>query len=55
MTVYNHGGGLGTDVIYLPGLNASISIAAVDADKRPVAVEISHLLALKLQSLKYSE
>lgn len=38
---YNHGGGLGTDVVYIPELNASIAISALEADKHPVAVEIS--------------
>lgn len=38
---YNHGGGLGTDVIYIPALNASISIVALEASHRPVALEIS--------------
>lgn len=38
---YNHGGGLGTDVVYVPSLNASIAIVAIDASQRPVAVELS--------------
>lgn len=38
---YNHGGGLGTDVVYIPELNASIAIGSVEASKRPVAVDLS--------------
>lgn len=52
MIAYNHGGGLGTDVIYLPELNSTISIASVEAEKRPIAVEVSKLLALKLRALQ---
>lgn len=52
MTAYNHGGGLGTDAIYIPELNASISSASVEAGKRSVAVELSSLLASKLKALK---
>lgn len=52
MIAYNHGGGLGTDVIYLPELNSTISIASVEAEKRPIAVEVSKILALKLRSIQ---
>jgi D-alanyl-D-alanine carboxypeptidase len=45
---YNHGGGLGTDVTYFPGLNATIAIASVDADKRDKALLIRDLLFAKL-------
>ncbi|MCS3531366.1 serine hydrolase [Chryseobacterium sp. JUb7] len=38
---YNHGGGLGTDLIYIPALNASIAVASSEATHRPKAVEIS--------------
>ncbi|PZF72630.1 serine hydrolase domain-containing protein [Taibaiella soli] len=38
---YNHGGGLGTDVIYIPALNATIAVAALETSHRPVALEIS--------------
>ncbi|ASK29232.1 hypothetical protein CEY12_03540 [Chryseobacterium sp. T16E-39] len=51
MTEFNHGGGLGTDVSYIPELNATISIASVDAAKRNIAVDISKILALKLKSI----
>ncbi len=46
---YNHGGGLGTDVVYIPELNASIAISSLEADKRPVAVEISKELVRLLK------
>jgi len=52
MTAYNHGGGLGTDAIYIPELNASVSSASVEAGKRSVAVELSSLLASKLKAFK---
>ncbi len=52
MTAYNHGGGLGTDAIYIPEINASISSASVEAGKRNIAVELSSLLAAKLKALK---
>ncbi|ROI00270.1 serine hydrolase domain-containing protein [Chryseobacterium daecheongense] len=38
---YNHGGGLGTDLIYIPQLNASIAVVSLEAGHRPIAVEIS--------------
>lgn len=38
---YNHGGGLGTDAIYIPQLNASVAVVALEAGHRPVAVEMS--------------
>lgn len=38
---YNHGGGLGTDVIYIPQLNATIAVAALEAGHRPAALAIS--------------
>lgn len=38
---YNHGGGLGTDVIYIPELNATVSVASLEASYRPTALEIS--------------
>jgi D-alanyl-D-alanine carboxypeptidase len=38
---YNHGGGLGSDVIYIPQLNASIAMVALEAEHRPLALEIS--------------
>ncbi|MDR3025389.1 serine hydrolase domain-containing protein [Chryseobacterium sp.] len=52
MTAYNHGGGLGTDAIYIPEINASIASASVEAGKRSVAVELNSLLASKLKKLK---
>ncbi|MGH1516920.1 serine hydrolase domain-containing protein [Chryseobacterium sp. JK1] len=55
MMAYNHGGGLGTDAIYIPEINASISSASVEAGKRNIAVEVSSLLAAKLKSLKGSK
>ncbi|MFS4469904.1 serine hydrolase domain-containing protein [Chryseobacterium sp. T20] len=42
---YNHGGGLGTDAVYIPQLNASIAVVALEAGHRPVAVEISKKIA----------
>ncbi|WP_326983533.1 serine hydrolase [Chryseobacterium sp. MYb264] len=50
MMAYNHGGGLGTDVIYLPELDSTISIASLDAEKRPVVVGAEKLLAKKLKT-----
>lgn len=49
---YNHGGGLGTDVTYLPELNTSIAIAAVEADKRNIALQIRDLLIAQLANEK---
>ncbi|HCN11349.1 MAG TPA: hypothetical protein DIS75_03265 [Chryseobacterium sp.] len=40
ITGYNHGGGLGTDVTYFPELNATISVAVVEADKRSAALAL---------------
>ncbi|SEW01932.1 D-alanyl-D-alanine carboxypeptidase [Chryseobacterium wanjuense] len=48
---YNHGGGLGTDLIYIPELNASIAIAVLEASHRPIAVEISKEI---VKLLKYN-
>lgn len=50
LTGYNHGGGLGTDVVYIPELNATIAISVLEASKRPVAVEISRILIESLHS-----
>ncbi|PJJ62797.1 serine hydrolase domain-containing protein [Chryseobacterium geocarposphaerae] len=47
---YNHGGGLGTDAVYIPQLNASIAVVALEAGHRPVAVEISKKIAGLLNS-----
>ncbi|WP_322645576.1 hypothetical protein [Chryseobacterium sp. YIM B08800] len=49
---YNHGGGLGTDATYFPELNATISIASVEADKRNVALQIRDLLIERLRKEK---
>ncbi|PSK91527.1 serine hydrolase domain-containing protein [Taibaiella chishuiensis] len=40
-TAYNHGGGLGTDAIYIPGLNATVVVAALEARHRPLALELT--------------
>ena len=45
---YSHGGGLGTDVVYIPELNASIAVASLEASHRPVALEISREIAKQL-------
>lgn len=50
LTGYNHGGGLGTDVVYIPGLNATIAISVLEASKRPVAVDISRILIESLHA-----
>lgn len=55
MVAYNHGGGLGTDVMYLPELNSTISIASVETEKRPIAVEVSKFLAQKLKNIKFQK
>ncbi|MGN6602370.1 MAG: serine hydrolase domain-containing protein [Ginsengibacter sp.] len=39
-TCYNHGGGLGTDVVYVPALNATVAVAAVEAKHRETALKI---------------
>ncbi|MGN7757887.1 serine hydrolase domain-containing protein [Chryseobacterium sp. 22532] len=49
---YNHGGGLGTDLVYIPQLNASISIVALEAGHRPVAVDISKKIVELLKTVK---
>lgn len=38
---YNHGGGLGTDLIYIPKLKTSIAVAVLEASNRPITVEMS--------------
>lgn len=40
LTCYNHGGGLGTDVVFIPKYNASIAVAALEASHRQVALKI---------------
>ena len=52
---YNHGGGLGTDVIYIPELNATIAVAALEASHRPVALEISKQIVHELALVKTAE
>jgi D-alanyl-D-alanine carboxypeptidase len=47
-TGYNHGGGLGTDVCYFPGLNATIAIAFIEADKRDIALQMRERLLKEL-------
>ena len=37
---YNHGGGLGTDVVYLPEVNATVAVAALEAKHRETALQI---------------
>jgi len=49
---YNHGGGLGTDVIYIPELNATVAIATLEAQHRPLAVEISKEIVRQLHQSK---
>lgn len=51
LTGYNHGGGLGTDVVYLPKLHATISVVALEAAHRPVALEIRNEIARQLSLL----
>ena len=52
LPAYNHGGGLGTDVIYIPKLNATISVAALEAEHRPLALEISKEIVRLLSKTK---
>ncbi|HET7002679.1 MAG TPA: serine hydrolase domain-containing protein [Puia sp.] len=47
---FNHGGGLGTDVTYFPGLNATIAIALVEADKREIALQMRERLLKELSA-----
>lgn len=49
MTGYNHGGGLGTDVVYIPELNATIAIAAIEASRRTQGIEIGREIAAMLR------
>lgn len=51
LTGYNHGGGLGTDVVYVPELNATIAVAVLEASHRPGAQEISKEIARLLRVL----
>ncbi|WP_118972921.1 serine hydrolase domain-containing protein [Taibaiella koreensis] len=51
---YNHGGGLGTDVIFIPELNATIAVAALEAMHRPVALKISQEIIRALDEEKSS-
>jgi D-alanyl-D-alanine carboxypeptidase len=51
-TAYNHGGGLGTDVVYIPKLNASISVAALEAGHRPVALAVRDEIVRQLEKMK---
>lgn len=37
---HSHGGGLGTDIIYLPELNATGAVASIEASRRPIFLEI---------------
>lgn len=46
---YNHGGGLGTDVVYVPELNASIAVAALEASHRTAAMEITKEIIQKMK------
>lgn len=50
-TGYNHGGGLGTDVVYIPELDATIAVAVLEASHRPRAQEISKEIARLLGAL----
>lgn len=49
LTAYNHGGGLGTDVIYVPELNTTISVATLEAGHRPVALKIRDEMVRQLR------
>ncbi len=47
-TAYNHGGGLGTDAVYIPELNATVVVAALEARHRPLALELSKEIVQQL-------
>lgn len=49
---YNHGGGLGTDVIYIPELNATVAVTSLEAQHRPLALEISKEIVRQLHQSK---
>lgn len=51
-TGYEHGGGLGTDVVYIPDLNATVAVASLEAEHRPLALEISKEIVRQLSLLK---
>jgi D-alanyl-D-alanine carboxypeptidase len=51
LPAYNHGGGLGTDVVYIPKLKATIAVASIEASKRPLALQIRDQIAKELSQL----
>lgn len=51
-TCYNHGGGLGTDVVYIPSLNATVAVAAMEAKHRETALKIRDEIVRILNAAK---
>ena len=49
---YNHGGGLGTDVVYIPTLNATIAIAALEASHRKIVLQIRDRIIEQIGAIK---
>lgn len=49
---YNHGGGLGTDVIYIPELHATVAVAALEAGHRSTLMLLREAIVKQLMQGK---